>query len=332
VGRVLGTGGVRWISTMVVVLSSVLVASGCYVNQQDLWASDKLSPDVPTTLTPTRTSVQYGPEDAQHLDLHRPVGNEIGVIIWVHSGGWCCGDHINTDPLILDQVRRGYAVVAVDHRRTPEHLLETITLDVDRAIRFVKSKRVEWGIETGRLVLGGGSAGGHLALLAASAPNVFVAPDLPANLRVIDPHVDAVISFVGPSDLQQYADHTITSEGINGPYLVEMLLGCSNVGTIDPTSQRPYPRCTTDRIRLGSPLFWAHVNVYFGSELPPVYLAYGMVDGLVPPSSQAEPLAYVWQQSAGFLDTWLDLPPAGGHNLSYDINRTAFELWLSTFG
>ena len=316
---------------VVVALVVALVASGCYVNQRDLWASDKLALDAPTWLTPSRAVVKYGPADEQHLDLHRPLGNEIGVIVWLHSGGWCCGDHINTDPLILDQVRRGYAVVAVDYRRTPQDRLETIASDIDRAIRFVKSKRAEWGIETGKLVLGGGSAGGHLALLAASAPNVFVATDLPANLRAIDPSVDAVVSFVGPSDLHPYIDHTITSDGIDGPYLVELLLGCSNMGTIDPITQTPYPPCTADQIRLGSPLFWAHVNVFFGGRLPPVYLAYGAVDGLVPPGSQAEPLAFVWQQSAGFLATWLDIPPTGGHNLSYEINRTAFDLWLTDF-
>lgn len=325
----------RSILIFVIPVVLTVVASGCYVNQNGLWAADRLSPDAPTQLAPTRAMVAYGPLPDQHLNLHLPdrtrFAHPVGVIMWLHSGGWCCGDQIHTDPLILDMVSQGYAVVAIDYRRTPQFHLPAIASDVDRAIRFVKSKRAEWGIDHGTLVLGGGSAGGHLALLASTAPNVFVASNLPADLRAIDPHVDATIAFVGPSDLRPYVAGQITSEGINGPALVENLLSCSDRGTVDHATGLVYPRCTDSQVLRGSPLFWAAFDVFTGAKLPPVYLAYSEVDGLVPPSSQAEPLARMWQESAGFLATWLDLPPDAGHNISYGVNRTAFLRWMRTF-
>lgn len=314
-----------------VVLTLGIVMTGCYVNQTDLFASDRLAPGAPTERAPSLSTIAYGPEVNQHLNVYLPSTPAIGVIMWLHGGGWCCGEQVNVDPLILDTIDLGYAVVSVDYRRAPEFHLDALASDVDRAVRFVKSKRAEWGIAAGKLVIGGGSAGGHMALLQATSAGSFVAPDLPANLRAIDSHVDAAISFAGPTDLRPYIDGTIPDVVFSGQTLVEKLLGCSNRGTIDPATGRPFGPCTDLQVLRGSPLFWTVIDVMFGTKLPPVYLGYGDLDQLVPPDSQGEPIAYVWQDSAGFLATWLDRPTQGGHNLSFDLNRTAFQLWLRTF-
>lgn len=315
----------------VALLAMSILASGCYVNQFELAAVDKLAPTAPTSHPVTWAGVRYGPADNQRLSILTPDVPAVGVIIWLHGGGWCCGEQTDIDPLVLDAMDMGYAVIGVDYRRAPANRLDAIAGDVDRAVRFVKAHRAEWGLGVGKIIIGGGSAGGHLALLHAAAAGYFVDPTLPGALATVDPHVDGVISFVGPSDLRDYIEGRIPNVWLDGQVLVERLLGCARRSAMDDVTDRPYPTCTDPQILRGSPLFWALLHAYFASPLPPAYLAYGMRDQLVPPDSQGEPLGRIWQLSTGVLGTWVDLPPEGGHNLSFDVNRTAFRIWLWLF-
>lgn len=92
------------------------------------------------------------------------------------------------------------------------------------------------------------------------------------------------------------------------------------------------PTCDPNRVLTFSPLFWAAITVLFGGRLPPAYLAYGNQDALVPPPSQGEVLHDWWSTAGNWLATYYDNPVSAGHNLSGDINLTAFNLWLSVFG
>jgi acetyl esterase/lipase len=210
----------------------MIVLSGCLVNQRDLWASDKLAASAPTTRAATLTDVPYGNDPLQKLDLYLPAAPSIGIIIWVHSGGWCCGGKSNVDPLILSQLDRGYAVASVNYRLAPSVTAEQLLADGDQAVRFVKAKRSSWGAGAGKVLIAGGSAGGTIALLLAATPGYFAGPELGA-LGGIDPRVDAVISLVGPSDFRTYIDGSISRYGRN---LAEGFLGCSNLGENFPTT------------------------------------------------------------------------------------------------
>lgn len=341
--------------SVLVALSCAVLLSSCFVNQRDLWASDKLSPSAPTTRTPTRANVPYGTDAAQKLDLYLPAVPAIGVIVWFHSGGWCCGDKSGVDPLILSKIDRGYAVVSVNYRLVPSVTAEQQLADGDRAVRFVKATRSSWGAGAGKVIAAGGSAGGNIALLLAAVPGYFRGPDLGA-LGGIDPRVDAVISLVGPSDLRPYIDGSVPGMGAG---LAEGFLGCSNLGANWPTTttttqpqsssssssttssttttiarQVPMPPCDPARVLKFSPVFWAVLTVFLSGSghLPPAYLAYGDLDTLVPPVSQGIVLHDWWAAAGNWLATYYDNPPGGDHNLSYNVNATAFELWLNFYG
>jgi len=352
-----------------------VLLTGCLVNQQNLWPSDKLPPSSPNSRTPNVADVPYGTDALQTVDLHLPVVPARGVILWLHPGGWCCGDKADVDALILSTLAKGYGVVSANYRLVPDVTAEQQMADVDRVIRFVKASRVSWGLGAGKLIVAGGSAGGNLALLAAAAPGHFAGSDL-GWLSGIDPRVDAVISLVGPSNLRSYIDGEIEGWGQG---LAEGFLGCSDLGSqwpttttttvattttsspsspssssttvvgsqsvaalariepsIDPDSiLRPavaMPRCDPARVLRFSPMFWAAFTVLFGGrQLPPAYFAYGNQDWLVPPASQGAPLHDWWAAGGNWLATYYDNPPSGGHNLSFDVNATAFSLWLSAF-
>ena len=300
-------------------LSAGILGSGCMVNQTALDPADRLAPGVVFSATPTFARVRYGPDPQHHLDVFQPTGTSLGVVIWFHSGGWGSGDQTNVDALVGSLLGRGYTIVAVDYRFVPEVRAPEVAADADRAIRFVRAHRGDWGSPDGPLFVSGGSAGGHIALLAAAAPGVFSGADLPEELRSQDPRVDGVISFVGPSDLRWY----LTGD-IFGEEMIENFLGCS--GAVTP--RLALPTCRPGEAEAFSPLSWAYFANFVHADLPPVFLAYGETDGLVPPASQGTPIAVVWQERAGARWTWYSIVQDEGHNLTYGVNSTAFHEWV----
>ena len=363
----------RSVGFVALVMSLMILLSSCWVNQNNLWAVDKLPSISPTSREVTEANIAYGDEDLQKLDLYLPASEVRGIIVWFHPGGWCCGDKVDIDPIILSTIDSGYAVVSVNYRLVPTVTAEQQLADADRALRFVKASRRAWGAGAGKVIVAGGSAGGTLALLLAGAPGQFSGPDL-GLLAGIDPQVDAVISLVGPSDLRSYIDGE-TGEWVSG--LAEGFLGCSNRGsqwptspttsttstlpvaprpTVAPTKDRVWelssislvepstaasdvssgssgmPPCDPNRVLKFSPILWAVLAELFGGDLPPAYLAYGDRDSVVPPSSQGVVLHDWWSAGGSWLETYYDNPPTGGHNLSNEMNATAFSLWLGLFG
>jgi acetyl esterase/lipase len=88
-----------------------------------------------------------------------------GAYLHIHGGGWVLGAHDMQD-LALRAVadRAGVAVVSVDYRLAPEHPWPAGGDDCeDAAVWFVKEFASE--VATDRLVIGGESAGAHLAVV-----------------------------------------------------------------------------------------------------------------------------------------------------------------------
>jgi acetyl esterase/lipase len=77
--------------------------------------------------------------------------------------------------------------------------------DVKRALAWMKRHSARYGVDPAAVVLAGGSAGGHLAMLAAYTPN-HPAFD-PEDVRDIDTSVCGVISYYGIPDLRTLEHH-----------------------------------------------------------------------------------------------------------------------------
>jgi acetyl esterase/lipase len=71
--------------------------------------------------------------------------------------------------------------------------------DVKRAIAWIKANASRYGVDPDKIVLGGGSAGGHLALLAGYTPGHLELT--PEDLRGDDLSVCGVLSYYGFTDL-----------------------------------------------------------------------------------------------------------------------------------
>ncbi|MEJ2211780.1 MAG: alpha/beta hydrolase [Anaerolineae bacterium] len=135
------------------------------------------------------------------LWLPAPGATPTGLgVIYVHGGGWRIGEK---DMLTRTHFRRlagqGHAVLDVEYTLWPRAGIPTMVTEVNLAIRWLKDNGPAHGVDPERIVLMGGSAGAHLALLAAYTPGhpaFRPAPDAG------DTAVYGVVAFYPPVDFR----------------------------------------------------------------------------------------------------------------------------------
>jgi acetyl esterase/lipase len=120
--------------------------------------------------------VEYGEDPAQKLDLYLQ-GSWVGeptfferdpdprpTLLFIHGGGWISLDKTGQDPWFLPFVERGWHVVNTNYRLGPGTAPAAVD-DSVCALRWVVDHAAEYGFDLDRVVVSGGSAGGHLALV-----------------------------------------------------------------------------------------------------------------------------------------------------------------------
>lgn len=113
-------------------------------------------------------NIPYGSHERHKLDIFVPknANNISGVIMFIHGGGWVGGDKSAHHPDARYFCERGYISATMNYRFVSEEInvfneLDDITL----ALITVREKCIEYGFNTDKLLLSGGSAGAHLALM-----------------------------------------------------------------------------------------------------------------------------------------------------------------------
>ncbi len=129
------------------------------------------------------------------------------ALIFLHGSAWMVFDKdFGTRPFFRQLVAQGHVIMDVSYRLCPEVGIQDMVGDVKRAVAWMKANAGRYGIDPRRIVLGGASAGGHLSMLAAYAPNhPWMTPE---ELRGSDLSVTGVLSYYGPSDLRAVYEHT----------------------------------------------------------------------------------------------------------------------------
>lgn len=194
-----------------VLLMMVLLATGC---QQ---------PDAMIT-----TDVVYGHKFglATTFDVYQPQERNGAAVIFINSGGWVSGvfdfdaptddgSRFLTDAELdqADSIHRefgprlllesGFTVFNVRHGSSPRFEMLEIVADLRRAVRFIRDRASEYGVDPERIGLWGGSAGGHLVLLLGTTSEIGNV-DASDDFELKPGRVAAVVAYFPPTDLQRY--------------------------------------------------------------------------------------------------------------------------------
>jgi len=178
------------------------------------WTRDVVFWTLPGTERELLCDIWQPPEDVAPSGL---------VVLYFHGSGWHFLDKdVGTRPMFRHWVAQGHTVVDVAYRLCPETDWRGMVGDVKRAIAWVKVNASQYGVDPARVVLAGGSAGGHLALLAAyTASHPEFTPDDVATYlpEGVDLSAHGVVSWYGPSDMAVYYTHAglVFSATVEGP-------------------------------------------------------------------------------------------------------------------
>lgn len=138
--------------------------------------------------------LRYGDHERQVMDLCLPEESdgEVGLVLMIHGGGWIEGSKDEYRSSIRDICKNyGYATAAINYRYLSEDVdMYDILDDIGLALKAIKEKGAENGININKVVLAGVSAGAHLSMLYAYARK---------DASAITPA--AVVSYSGPTDL-----------------------------------------------------------------------------------------------------------------------------------
>ena len=196
------------------------------------------------------------------LDLYRPGENaKPGIVVWVHGGAWRGGS--KKDMPLGSLVSAGYVVASVDYRLSPQAPFPAQVHDIKAAIRFLRAKQRDYGIDASRVVIAGASAGGHLAALVGVTNSHAELEGRVGEYLDQSSRVDAIVSFFGMSNLTTILSQS-TPHGlkVRVPALQLLLEG--------------QPEEKVELARLASPVF--HVDV----RDPPLLLIHGDQDPQAP--------------------------------------------------
>ncbi len=133
-----------------------------------------------------------------HQTLPADPGRRLGVVVYVHGGGWIHGNrkHVYKIPQFVTSL--GYVFVAMDYRLVPHTDIEGETQDVARAINWVSANIAKYGGDPSRIAIMGHSAGAHLVTMVAVRHLVNVAGVVSDDVQAYDmPAYDAMRGSLG---------------------------------------------------------------------------------------------------------------------------------------
>ena len=238
-----------------------------------------------------------------HLDVYRHTSlpSHRPVVLYVHGGAWMISNRDEQGlPLMHEMAARGWTGVNADYRLSPLATFPDHLVDVKRAIAWIREHADEIGADPSFIAIAGGSAGGHLATLAALTAND---PQFQPGFEDADTTVQACVPFYGVYDFLD-PDHP---GGQRWTDIVARYI------------MKTTPEDDPALYKAASPI--AHVH----ADAPPFFIVHGESDTLVPVASArrfAEALRAVSKAPVGYAE----LP---GTQHAFDVFpslRTAYVL------
>lgn len=207
------------------------------------------------------SDIAYGPGARHLLDIWRRhdllPGRRAPVLIQVPGGAWAVnGKRGQAYTLMSRMVELGWICVSIDYSRSPRSTFPAHIIDVKRAIAWVRENIADYGGDPDFIAITGGSAGAHLASLAALTPND---PEFQPGFENADTTLQAVAPYYGVYDFTS----TENMHELMMPFLEQIVM-------------RARYADAPERFKAASPISYAH------AQAPPFFLLHGEKDELVP--------------------------------------------------
>jgi len=124
----------------------------------------------------------YGGSPNERLDLFPARGEGGPLLVFIHGGYWRSLSKSEFSWVAPPFAERGVNVALIDYDLAPAVPVQTIVLQVLRALEWLWRTSERHGYDASRIFVAGHSAGGHLTAMAMSALWTAWDPDLPADL------------------------------------------------------------------------------------------------------------------------------------------------------
>jgi len=248
-------------------------------------------------------NLTYGPHGRRNrLDVYRHKDHpaDSPVLIQVHGSGWTVSNKEHQGkPIMLHHAARGWVCVAPNYRLSPRATWPEHLVDVKRVIAWVRENIQEHGGDPSFIAITGGSAGGHLASMAALTPNE---PEYQPEFEDADTSVQACVPIYAPSDLADASN--VTNWGRRRVLLERMVM------------KQKY-RKDPDLFRSASP--YHRVS----PEIPPFFVIHGKHD-LLSPVKEARRFAERLREQSSSPVVYAELPGAQHAFDVFPSIRTAY--------
>jgi len=150
-----------------------------------------------------KTNLRYGPNPRELLDLFLPSGTPRGTYLYIHGGYWRALSKEDYSFVAGPFVDEGIAVAVMEYDLCPQVSIATIVDECVRAVQWLVGEGPKHG-GSGPLVVGGSSAGGHLAAMLFATD--WAAHGLPRS------PLAGGVSLSGVHDLRPLVDFSFNSE------------------------------------------------------------------------------------------------------------------------
>ena len=208
------------------------------------------------------SDISYGPGGRDNLlDIWRrhdlAPGRRAPVLLQVPGGAWAVNRKRGQAYTLMSRmVELGWICVSINYSKSPRSTFPAHLIDVKRAIAWVRENIADYGGDPDFIAITGGSAGGHLASMAALTPND---PTFQPGFEDVDTTLEAAAPYYGVYDFTDF-EHM---HEMMLPFLEHFVLKARYADDPEP-------------FRAASPISYAH------SEAPPFFILHGEKDELVP--------------------------------------------------
>jgi acetyl esterase/lipase len=172
---------------------------------------------------------------------------------------------------MLEGLKRGYAVVAVNYRLSWEVQFPVLMYDVKAALRWVRSNAKWYYFDPERIAAWGGSAGGYLSTMLGTSADISELEDLSLGNPDQPCNVQAVVDWYGPTNFLKM-DEQLTANGL------ARMEGTEHNGVNSPESWLLGGKITEipEQVEAANP------ETYIRKNAPPFLIQHGIVDPIVP--------------------------------------------------